>query len=82
MEEAYLPSDKEDRNELPIPRIPLLLVEEFKKPEAPIKEIVIDASMAAELRVELRESGITESVIYPDLDGLSRELDQLWKDRR
>jgi len=30
----------------------------------------------------LREAGVTESVVYPDLDGLGRELKQLWDERR
>jgi hypothetical protein len=29
---------------------------------------------------ELRDSGVTESVIYPDLDGLGREMKQLWEE--
>jgi hypothetical protein len=34
------------------------------------------------MRQELRGCGVTESVIYPDLDGLGREMRQLWDDRR
>ena len=30
------------------------------------------------IKVQLRDAGMTESVIFPDLDGLGRELDQLW----
>ena len=33
------------------------------------------------MRYELRDAGITESVIFPDLDGLGREIGQEWKDR-
>ncbi len=33
------------------------------------------------MRVQLRDAGITESVIFPDLDGLGRELNQLWTER-
>jgi hypothetical protein len=106
-EDAYLPEDEEDRAELPIPRLPLLLdfshitrriaaqrsrfivfgtdpdwlAEEFRKPESTIRAITIEASFSRQLRVELRDSGITESVIYPDLDGLGREMKQLWDDR-
>lgn len=105
-EDAYLPSDDEDRAELPIPRLPLLLdfshitrriaaqrsrltvfgtdpdwlAEEFRRPESTIRAITIDASFSRQIRVELRDSGITESVIYPDLDGLGREMKQLWDD--
>jgi hypothetical protein len=59
------------------------LAEEFRKPqpESTIRAITIDASSTRQIRVELRDSGITESVIYPDLDGLGREMKQLWNDR-
>jgi hypothetical protein len=30
------------------------------------------------IKKQLRDAGMTESVIFPDLDGLGRELDQLW----
>jgi hypothetical protein len=49
-----------------------------KKKDAPIWRITIPKSSVAEVRVQLRDAGVTESVIYPDLDGLGRELDQLW----
>jgi hypothetical protein len=106
-EDAYLPSDDEDRAELPLPRLPLLLdfshitrriaaqrsrlivfgtdpdwlAEEFRRPESTIRAITIDAGFSRRIRVELRDSGITESVIYPDLDGLGREMIQVWDDR-
>ena len=34
------------------------------------------------IRRELRDCGVTESVIYPDLDGIGREITQIWEDRR
>lgn len=34
------------------------------------------------IRQELKDAGITESVVYPDLDGLGRELKQVWRMRR
>jgi hypothetical protein len=34
------------------------------------------------IRQELKDAGVTESVVYPDLDGLGRELKQMWKMRR
>jgi hypothetical protein len=106
-EDAYLPEDEEDRAELTIPRLPLLLdfshitrriaaqrsrlivfgtdpdwlAEEFRKPQSAIRAITIDASFSRQIRIELKDSGITESVIYPDLDGLGREMKQLWDDR-
>jgi hypothetical protein len=33
------------------------------------------------IKYELRDAGVTESVIYPDLDGLGREQEQRWIDR-
>jgi hypothetical protein len=47
----------------------------------PVETIIIDANASSEIRRELRDAGITESVIFPDLDGLGRELRQLWEDR-
>jgi hypothetical protein len=61
---------------------PNWLSKEFKKANSAIKEIVISARSRSKMRQELRDCGVTESVIYPDLDGLGRELDQLWDDRR
>jgi len=34
-----------------------------------------------DIRYELRDAGVTESVIFPDLDGLGREIQQRWADR-
>jgi hypothetical protein len=108
-ERSYLPpDDDEDRIELEIPKVPLLLqfphitrrvaaqrsrfmvlgtdpnwlAEESQKPDSPIKEIIIDGSFSYKIRLALRDSGVTESVIFPDLDGLGRELRQLWEDRK
>lgn len=61
---------------------PTWLSEEFKKPDSTIKAIVVAAGSRSKLRQELRDCGVTESVIYPDLDGLGREMSQLWDDRR
>ena len=44
--------------------------------------IRIPAGSIRRITDELRDAGITESVIYPDLDGLGRELKQMWKSRR
>jgi hypothetical protein len=30
------------------------------------------------MRIELRDCGVTESVIFPDLDGLGRKIKQIW----
>jgi hypothetical protein len=44
-------------------------------------EIRIRSYFVEQIRIELREAGITESVIYPDLDGLGREMVHEWKAR-
>jgi hypothetical protein len=46
-----------------------------------LKSIVIDKDSVIPMRTQLRDAGITESVIYPNLDGLGRELKQLWAER-
>ncbi len=60
---------------------PTWLSEEANKPETFIRTIVIEGTKTKAIRAELRECGVTESVIFPDLDGLGRELNQLWEDR-
>jgi hypothetical protein len=47
-----------------------------------VKVLTIPAQRIPEIKYELREAGITESVIFPDLDGLGRELMQKWEERR
>ena len=107
-EDAYLPSDKDERTEFPIPHSPLVLdfphitrrvaaqrsrfvvfgtdfeflSNEFKREKSFIKRICIDGSCRHAIRRELRDRGVTESVIYPDLDGLGREMKQLWEERK
>jgi FRG domain len=49
-----------------------------QKPSANIWRISIPKRTILDIRIQLRDAGITESVIFPDLDGLGRELDQLW----
>jgi FRG domain len=61
---------------------PSWLSEALKQADAPIKVVTIDASSIATMRIQLRDSGVTESVIFPDLDGLGREMQQLWEDRQ
>jgi hypothetical protein len=61
---------------------PNWLADEFKKADSNIRVITVAATARAKMRQELRDCGITESVIYPDLDGLGREMRQLWEDRR
>jgi hypothetical protein len=43
-----------------------------------ITPITIPVGAITPIKFELREAGITESVIYPDLDGLGREFKQMW----
>jgi hypothetical protein len=43
---------------------------------------MIASSCACAIRDELRVYGVTEAVIFPDLDGLGRELNQLWQGRQ
>ncbi len=61
---------------------PSWLSEETRRPDPAIRAITIDGKCARKIRADLQECGVTESVIFPDLDGLGRELDQLWQDRQ
>jgi FRG domain len=56
------------------------LAKKFETPDSPIKAITIDGGSCRQIRTQLYDSGITESVIYPDLDGLGREMKQRWED--
>ena len=51
-----------------------------------LREYQVDGSSVARIKAELRDAGITESVVFPDLDpdldGLGREVAQLWIERR
>lgn len=46
-----------------------------------LREINISKGDINGIRYELRDAGVTESVIFPDLDGLGREIEQKWMDR-
>lgn len=61
---------------------PAWLAKEATKPGCLIEAIIVDGDSCYRIRRELRDSGITESVIFPDLDGLGREMRQLWLDRK
>jgi len=61
---------------------PLWLSALAGKNDSHILEIEIPGDSIAPIKQELRDAGITESVIFPDLDGLGRELRQLWESRR
>jgi hypothetical protein len=58
------------------------LSDEFEKPNSPVESITIEATCVPSLKIELRESGAAESVIFPDLDGLGREMNRLWEARK
>jgi hypothetical protein len=53
-----------------------------KKADSLVKIITIKAKSVPTIKIELRDSGVTESVIFPDLDGLGREISQRWEDRK
>lgn len=50
--------------------------------ESRLDSILISKSAIPRIRQELRDAGITESVVYPDLDGFGRELKQQWEMER
>ena len=58
---------------------PFWLSAALEKGDAPLKEIAIEARCVPEIKIELRDNGVTESVIFPDLDGLGREMNQLFE---
>ncbi|MGO4882339.1 MAG: FRG domain-containing protein [Bryobacteraceae bacterium] len=53
-----------------------------KVKDSKLKSIRIPAGSINGIRRQLRDAGVTESVVYPDLDGLGRELKQRWQERR
>ena len=107
-DELYLPRFDNEREEMPLPRPPLLLdfahitrrmaaqrgrlivfgteptwlADEYNRTDALIKLITIPKEFRPSVRQQLRDCGVTESVIYPDMDGIGREMRQLWDDRR
>jgi hypothetical protein len=61
---------------------PSWLADDFERPDSCVKRIAIAGGARPLIRQQLRDCGVTESVIYPDLDGLGREMRQLWQDRK
>jgi len=61
---------------------PSWLLDEFKKEDSAVRAITVAADSRSKIRQQLRDCGVTEAVIYPDLDGLGREMRQLWEDRK
>jgi hypothetical protein len=58
---------------------PQYLVNMEQEREAKLAAIYIPKDLIVSIRQELRDAGITESVVFPDLDGLGRELNHQWK---
>lgn len=61
---------------------PSWLSEIRKSKDSRLVSITIPVGAISSIKEELRDAGITESVVYPDLDGLGRELKQVWEARR
>ncbi len=107
-DEPYLPRFDNEREEMTLPRPPIVLdfdhitrriaaqrgrfilfgsepawlADEFNKTDSTIRLITIPKEFRPSIRQQLRDCGVTESVIYPDMDGIGREMRQLWDDRR
>lgn len=60
---------------------PLWLVTLSKQRGSLLMEIKIPQNDISTIRQELKDAGITESVVFPDFDGLGRELKQVWEMR-
>jgi hypothetical protein len=60
-------------------RNPTWLADNLEVDSFPLKEIIVDGQCKDKIKRQLRDCGITESVVYPDLDGLGREIRELWK---
>lgn len=61
---------------------PTWVADIVNKRDSRIVSIDIPADTIDTVKAELREAGVTESVVFPDLDGLGRELKQVWEARR
>jgi hypothetical protein len=104
-EDIWLPGDKKDFEEDPLPAHPFLLLTEqitrrvaaqrsrfmvfgsnpnflrtlMQNADSRIQKIMIPGDCISKMQIDLKDCGITESVIFPDLDGLGREVKQLWQ---
>jgi hypothetical protein len=58
---------------------PMWLVTLGRERRSRLRSIIIPKSAVNRIRRELEDAGITESVVFPDLDGLGRELKQVWE---
>jgi len=61
---------------------PLWLANIAQETDARLASITVPLGAISKIKQELRDAGITESVVFPDLDGLGRELRQVWESRR
>lgn len=61
---------------------PSWLVKVAEQNRSRLLSISIPQASINRISQELKDAGITESVVYPDLDGLGRELRQSWQARR
>jgi hypothetical protein len=61
---------------------PLFLTKLENETDSRLVSLIVPVVSVNRIKQELKDSGITESVVYPDLDGLGRELKQEWKSRR
>ncbi len=104
-EQIWLPGDKDEFMEDPLPAQPFLLATEhitrrvaaqrsrfmvfgadfdylrrlLTSRDSRIRKIRIPGECIRRMQTDLRDCGITESVIFPDLDGMGREIKQLWQ---
>ena len=44
-----------------------------------IRRLVFPADCIPKIQIDIRDCGVTESVIFPDLDGVGRETKQRWQ---
>ncbi len=62
-------------------RSPTWLSDIASRTDSRIERIVVERRDIERLKQELKDAGMVESVIFPDLDGLGRELSQEWERR-
>jgi hypothetical protein len=48
-------------------------------PDARLRAIKIPGECILQMQIDIRDCGVSESVIFPDLDGMGREIKQLWE---
>lgn len=61
---------------------PLWILSLAQKKDSRFAAITVPRNAIETIRQELKDAGVTESVVYPDLDGLGRELKQVWESQR